>query len=33
MKKIECYIQPYELDKVAEPLAVEGRTGQSARPR
>ncbi|MGB8232927.1 MAG: P-II family nitrogen regulator [Methanobacterium sp.] len=24
MKKIECYIQPYNLDAVAEALAVEG---------
>ena len=31
MKKIECYIQPYELDKVAEQLwAVSGVKGLSA---
>ncbi len=29
MKKIECYIQPYNLDKVAETLAVEGVLGMS----
>ena len=30
MKKIECYIQPYELDKVAEQLlTVEGVRGMS----
>jgi nitrogen regulatory protein P-II 1 len=31
MKKIECYIQPYELDKVAEQLwGVKGVKGLSA---
>jgi len=31
MKKIECYIQPYELDKVAEQLlTVKGVRGMSA---
>jgi nitrogen regulatory protein P-II 1 len=31
MKKIECYIQPYELDRVAEQLwAVKGVKGLSA---
>ena len=30
MKKIECYIQPYDLHKVAEALAVEGVRGLSA---
>jgi nitrogen regulatory protein P-II 1 len=29
MKKIECYIQPYNLDMVAEALAVEGVRGMS----
>jgi nitrogen regulatory protein P-II 1 len=29
MKKIECYIQPYNLDAVAETLAVEGVLGMS----
>lgn len=29
MKKIECYIQPYDLDTVAEALAVEGVVGMS----
>ena len=29
MKKIECYIQPYNLDTVAEALAVEGVRGMS----
>ena len=29
MKKIECYIQPYNLDTVAEALAVEGVLGMS----
>jgi len=29
MKKIECYIQPYNLDTVAEALAVEGVVGMS----
>jgi len=29
MKKIECYIQPYNLDMVAEALAVEGVLGMS----
>ena len=29
MKKIECYIQPYNLDAVAEALAVEGVVGMS----
>ena len=29
MKKIECYIQPYDLDSVAEALAVEGVRGMS----
>jgi nitrogen regulatory protein P-II 1 len=29
MKKIECYIQPYNLDMVAEALAVEGVVGMS----
>ena len=29
MKKIECYIQPYNLDAVAGALAVEGVVGMS----
>lgn len=29
MKKIECYIQPYNLGAVAEALAVEGVVGMS----
>ena len=29
MKKIECYIQPYNLDMVAEALAVEGVRGMT----
>jgi nitrogen regulatory protein P-II 1 len=29
MKKIECYIQPYDLDTVAEALAVAGVVGMS----
>ncbi len=29
MKKIECFIQPYNLDTVAEALAVEGVRGMS----
>ena len=29
MKKIECYIQPYSLDAVAEALAVKGVKGMS----
>ena len=29
MKKIECYIQPYNLDAVAEALAVKGVLGMS----
>ncbi len=29
MKKIECYIQPYNLDTVAEAMAVEGVVGMS----
>lgn len=29
MKKIECYIQPYNLDSVAEALAVEGVLGMT----
>jgi len=29
MKKIECYIQPYDLDTVANALAVEGVVGMS----
>jgi nitrogen regulatory protein P-II 1 len=29
MKKIECYIQPYNLDTVAEHLVVEGVRGMS----
>jgi nitrogen regulatory protein P-II 1 len=29
MKKIDCYIQPYNLDAVAEALAVEGVVGMS----
>jgi nitrogen regulatory protein P-II 1 len=29
MKKIECYIQPYDLDTVADALAVEGVLGMS----
>ena len=29
MKKIECYIQPYNLDSVAEALAVEGVQGMT----
>ena len=29
MKKIECLIQPYNLDTVAEALAVEGVVGMS----
>ena len=29
MKKIECYIQPYNLDTVAEALAVEGVLGMT----
>ena len=29
MKRIECYIQPYNLDTVAEALAVEGVLGMS----
>jgi nitrogen regulatory protein PII len=29
MKKIECYVQPYDLDVVAEALAVEGVRGMS----
>lgn len=29
MKKIECYIQPYNLDTVAHALAVEGVVGMS----
>jgi nitrogen regulatory protein P-II 1 len=29
MKKIECYIQPYDLGTVAEALAVEGVVGMS----
>ena len=29
MKKIECYIQPYNLDVVAHGLAVEGVVGMS----
>jgi len=29
MKRIECYIQPYNLDEVAEALAVEGVRGMT----
>lgn len=29
MKKIECYIQPYNLDAIAETMAVEGVRGMS----
>jgi len=29
MKKIECYIQPYNLDAVAEALCVEGVRGMT----
>jgi len=29
MKKIECYIQPYNLDAIAEALCVEGVKGMS----
>jgi nitrogen regulatory protein P-II 1 len=29
MKKIECFIQPYDLDTVAEALAVAGVVGMS----
>ena len=29
MRKIECYIQPYNLDTVAEALAVQGVVGMS----
>ncbi len=29
MKKIECYIQPYDFDTVAEAMAVEGVVGMS----
>ncbi len=29
VKKIECYIQPYNLDDVAEALAVEGVCGMT----
>ena len=29
MKKIECYIQPYDLDTVAEAMAVAGVVGMS----
>ena len=29
MKRIECFIQPYNLDTVAEALAVEGVVGMS----
>lgn len=29
MKKIECYIQPYDLDTVVEAMAVEGVVGMS----
>jgi nitrogen regulatory protein P-II 1 len=29
MKKIECYIQPYDLGSVAEALAVKGVVGMS----
>ncbi len=29
MKKIECFIQPYNLDTVAEALAVEGVIGMT----
>jgi len=29
MKRIECYIQPYNLDDVAEALAVEGVLGMT----
>ncbi len=29
MKKIECYIQPYDLNTVADALAVEGVVGMS----
>jgi nitrogen regulatory protein PII len=29
MKRIECYIQPYNLDTVAEAMAVEGVVGMS----
>ena len=29
MKKIECYIQPYNLDVIAHGLAVEGVVGMS----
>ena len=29
MKKIDCYIQPYNLDMVAEALAVEGVRGMT----
>jgi nitrogen regulatory protein P-II 1 len=29
MKKIECYIQPYDFDTVAEALAVQGVVGMS----
>jgi nitrogen regulatory protein P-II 1 len=29
MKKIECYMQPYNLDMVAEALAAEGVPGMS----
>ena len=32
MKKIECYIQPYNLDTVAEHLVVEGVRGGLALP-
>jgi nitrogen regulatory protein P-II 1 len=30
MKRIDCYIQPYDLHKVAEALAVEGVRGLTA---
>lgn len=29
MKKIECYIQPYDFDTVADALSVEGVVGMS----
>jgi nitrogen regulatory protein P-II 1 len=29
MKKIECYIQPYDFDTVADAMAVEGVVGMS----
>jgi len=29
MKKIECYVQPYDLNTVAEAMAVEGVVGMS----